>query len=157
MISTLLEFNKKSKYNKLSMVSDLMRAEIVLNHGGIYLDTNYLVFRKNGFDDWLSYRGVFATQLYPYHRFHREGSIFAAPKGSPALKRLVNHRAISSRNYYSKQAHIEAGPSFFSSTVQGQEELDPSLLQPSFEHLFPYYPWDSSNSPNLCEAPKDAT
>lgn len=65
MISTLLEFNKKSRYSKLSMVSDLMRAEIVLNHGGIYLDTNYFVFAKNSFDDWLSYRGVFATQLYP--------------------------------------------------------------------------------------------
>lgn len=120
IITTLLEFNKISRYNKLSMVSDLMRAEIIYNHGGIYLDTNYLVFKKNGLDDWLTFKGMFITQLYPYHRFQREGTVFAAMKGFDRVKRLVDHRSISTRNHYSKQAHIEAGPTFFTATVLGE-------------------------------------
>lgn len=139
------------------MVSDLMRAEIIYNYGGIYIDTNYLIFREHGLDDWLTYKGMFITQIYPFHRFQREGTVFAAMKGFDRVKRLVDHRAISTRNHYSNQAHIEAGPTFFTRTVLAEEELDPDILQPSFEHLYPYYPWEESNYKNLCEADASIT
>lgn len=97
-----------------------MRVEIIYNHGGIYIDTNYLVFKKNALDDWLTFKGVFNTQIFPYHRFQREQTVFAAMKGFDRLKRLVDHRAISTRNIYAKYINIETGPTFFTATVLGE-------------------------------------
>jgi hypothetical protein len=72
-------------------------------------------------------------------------------KGSDKIKRLIDHRVISTRNHYSKHANIETGTSFLSRTVLGEEELDPEILQPNFEHIYPYYPWEKTNNKNLCE------
>ena len=106
IIKHLLKYSEHSRYKKFSPISDFMRAEIIYNHGGIYIDTNYFVFRKNALDDWLTFKGMFSTQIFPYHRFQREGGVFAAAKGFDRLKRLVDHRAISTRNIYSKLMHI---------------------------------------------------
>lgn len=98
-----------------------MRSEIIYNHGGIYIDTNYIIFHSHALDDWITYKAMFVSQIYPLHRSQREGGIFAAMKGYPTLKRLVDHRAISSRNLYSNHANIEAGPSFFVHAIRGEE------------------------------------
>ena len=50
LMQTLLEFNKKSPYNKMAMVADIARNEIVYRHGGFYFDTNYLIYVNNTLD-----------------------------------------------------------------------------------------------------------
>lgn len=61
LIKRLIEYSKDGKYKKYSAISDLMRAEIIYYHGGIYIDTNYLVYRKNALDDWLTFKGMFCS------------------------------------------------------------------------------------------------
>lgn len=117
LIQRLIEFNNGSRHNKMSMVADLMRAEIIYNNGGISINTNYLVLRKGELDDWLSFKAVIGTHVFPSHRSQRESSIFAAMKGYPRLKRIVDHRAISTRNYYSIFPPAESGPAFFSHVI----------------------------------------
>ena len=54
LLQTLLEFDKKSPYSKMAMVADIARNEIVYRHGGFYFDTNYMLFKNNTLDLFLT-------------------------------------------------------------------------------------------------------
>lgn len=132
-MQTLIEWDKRSPYNKMSVVSDIMRSEIVYNHGGFYLDTNYMLFREHALDQFLTYNFVTAGELSQRQRFFRDTAIFGAIQHSPRVGRLISHKALSSRNFYSKRAAKEAGPGLFGKTLLGKEEQDPEVFQPGFE------------------------
>lgn len=123
-MQALLEWDKKSPYNKMSMVSDIIRSEAVYAYGGFYLDTNYMLFGNRPLDQFLSYSFVTAGELSPRQRMFRDTAIFGAAKNSPRLARLISHRTLSSRNFYSKRAAKEAGPGLFGRTLRGKEEQD---------------------------------
>ena len=36
----LIEMDQKAEFSRLAMIADLMRYEILYNHGGFYYDTN---------------------------------------------------------------------------------------------------------------------
>jgi len=56
LIQTLLKFNRKSPYNKMSMIANFIRLEVIYKYGGFYLDTNYMFLKKHGLDDFLTYK-----------------------------------------------------------------------------------------------------
>lgn len=103
-MQTLIEWDKSSPYNKMSVISDIIRSEAVHAHGGFYLDTNYMLFGDRPLDQFLTYAFVTAGELSPRQRMFRDTAIFGAVRESPRLARLISHRALSSRNFYSKRA-----------------------------------------------------
>jgi len=42
----------------MAMIADLMRIEIVYNHGGFYFDTNFYMFRNHTLDNWRTYKFI---------------------------------------------------------------------------------------------------
>lgn len=65
----------------MAMVADIVRLEIMYKHGGIYIDTNYYVFRQNSLDDWLTFKAVIPAQLVMQFKYLRENGFFACVKG----------------------------------------------------------------------------
>jgi hypothetical protein len=125
----------------------------VYNHGGFYLDTNYMLFQDHSLDQFLSYSFVTAGELSQRQRFFRDTAIFGAIQHSPRVGRLINHKTLSTRNFYSKRAAKEAGPGLFGKTLLGKEEQDPEVFQPGFEEFYPNFLYDPGNSNrNRCEA-----
>lgn len=103
----------------MSMLSDLIRHEAVYLHGGFYLDTNYMLFGDRALDKFLTYSFVAGTEYAPLTRADRNSGFFGASKHNPHIERLINRRALSSRNYFSKKANVEAGPGFFAKSLKG--------------------------------------
>ena len=54
-MQSLMKFDLRSPYNKMSMLSDLIRHEAIYRHGGFYLDLNYLPFGDHALDKFLTY------------------------------------------------------------------------------------------------------
>ena len=116
----LLKFDKKSPYSKLSMVADLMRYELVYRHGGFYLDTNYmLIGTERPLENLLTYSLVVGGEHTPYQRFYKQSGFFGCPQFSPYMKRIQDHRMISTRNYYSIKADVVSGPWLLAKTILG--------------------------------------
>lgn len=101
IIQMLLRFSKVSPKNKMAMVADLMRLEIVYRHGGFYLDTNYHIFKHHTFDDWLTFKAVMPGQMVPHYKFARDNGFFGCMRGFPNIQRLLDHRALSQRMLFS--------------------------------------------------------
>lgn len=121
LIQTLLEFDKKSPWSKMAMVADITRYEIVYRHGGFYLDTNYMLFKDNTLDLFLTYALVDVQGMALRQRAFRDNGVFGAMKGHPNLLRVVSHRALSSRNHYSFDVVTETGPNYFGRIQLGKE------------------------------------
>lgn len=51
----------------------------------------------------------------------RDNALFAAVKGYDKLLRVVNHKALSNRNVYSKRATKETGPAYLGKVVLGKD------------------------------------
>jgi hypothetical protein len=116
----LLKFDKKSPYSKLSMVADLMRHEIMYRHGGFYLDTNYMLMStERPLDKLLTYSLVVGGEHTPHHRFYKQSGFFGAVQFSSQIKRIQDHRTLSSRNYFSKLADLVSGPWLLAKTIVG--------------------------------------
>lgn len=81
IVQQMFKFNKISPTSKFATVADLIRLEIMHKYGGIYIDTNYYVFKKNSLDDWLTFKAVVPAQLVPQYKYLRENGFFACVKG----------------------------------------------------------------------------
>jgi hypothetical protein len=116
----LFEFNKISSKNKMAMIADLMRMEIVYNHGGFYIDTNYHIFDDHTLDDWLSYKAVMPGQRIPNYKFSRDNGFFGSIKGYENIERLIDHRFLSQRMFFGWEANVVTGPFYFVHAIQGK-------------------------------------
>lgn len=121
LMQTIMDWDTRSPYNKMSVISDIIRSEAVHAHGGFYLDTNYMLFGEHALDQFLTYSFVTGGELSPRQRMFRDTAIFGAEQHSPRLARLISHRTLSSRNFYSKRAAKEAGPGLFGRALLGDE------------------------------------
>lgn len=45
-----------------------MKHEIIYHHGGFYMDTNYLIFGKEGLDNWRTFKAVIPSLIDPRQR-----------------------------------------------------------------------------------------
>ena len=135
----LLRFSKVSSKNKMAMVADLMRLEIVYRNGGFYVDTNYHIFKNLTFDDWLTFKAVMPGQIVPIYKFARDNGFFGCIQGLPNIQRLLDHRAISLRTLFSWEANLVTGPFYFALAMQGKDELDEHILTLPFDYIYPCY------------------
>jgi hypothetical protein len=148
LIQTLFEFDRRSPSDKMAMISDIMRLEVLYRHGGFYFDTNYYIFKGEALEDWRTFEEVFVGQLVPFYKFQRENSLMACVQGSARFLRLLDHRRLSARNFFSRWANLETGPAYVSFALQGEEEMSPTVFQPAYEWVYPWY--YGSNVPNAC-------
>jgi hypothetical protein len=102
------------------MIADLIRHESTYRHGGFYFDTNYMLLStERPLDKFLTYSLVIGTEHAPLHRSYRQNSFFGCSQFNPYMKRLQDHQMISSRNWFSKYAHIVSGPGLFGKIIEG--------------------------------------
>ena len=85
----------------MSVISDIVRHESSYIHGGFYLDTNYMLFGERPLDKYLTYSLLVAGELAPRQRVFRDTAFFGATQHNPHIGRLMTHRALASRNYFS--------------------------------------------------------
>ncbi len=102
------------KRNRNILLSDLMRLQILHNHGGFYIDNSYYAFNKSALDIFLTYKFVFPSYLIPHHRQFRQNSLIGAEKGCRNIKNLLDYRLLSSRNIFDLEASRPYGPRYFS-------------------------------------------
>ena len=79
-MQSLMKFDLKSPYNKMSMLSDLIRHEAVYRHGGFYLDLNYMTFGEHVLDKFLSYSIFTGSDKAPLSRADKNSGFFGASK-----------------------------------------------------------------------------
>lgn len=122
-------------YSKWAQITDLMRLEIVYNHGGYYFDTTFEILKP--------LYGLFNRKekfvgCNEYPRFKNasilSNSFFGAVKHSVILKRLLSEKKLSKIDIYSMEVDFETGPGYLRS----------GILKTDNVHIFPstyFYPF----------------
>ena len=106
----------KSLNKKYAQIADLMRLEILYNHGGMYLDTtvecvNPIVLgedtfvvsnecKKNGFK-CASEKGLYVSN-----------SFIASVPRHPIIRAMLSKKVLDSINFYSPNVNVQTGPYF---------------------------------------------
>jgi hypothetical protein len=103
----------------MPMLSDLIRYEATYNHGGFYLDTNYMLLNNFNLESLLTYSFVAGSDETFLNRADRNNGFFGVSQGNPRISRLLDHRMISSRKHYSRLINIETGPGLFGYALIG--------------------------------------
>lgn len=73
------------------MISDLIRFESVYNLGGFYVDTNYMFLKKNGLNDFLSYKFVVSPYFTPMQLGVVQGGFYGAIKNYKPILNVLRH------------------------------------------------------------------
>jgi hypothetical protein len=122
-------------YSKWAQITDLMRLEIVYNHGGYYFDTTFEILKP-------LYKLLNREESFvgcnEFPRFKQAGilsnSFFGATKGNIILKRLLMKSKLNKIDFHDMQVDFETGPGYLRSGI----ELDDNY------HIFPstyFYPF----------------
>ena len=90
----------------MSMIANLIRLEVVYKYGGFYIDTNYMFLKRNGLDDFLSYKFVISAYISMSHMGMIQNSFFGGMKNYKPILNMLNHKSLSSRNIYSSKSNI---------------------------------------------------
>ena len=146
-------------YSKWAQITDLMRLEIIYNHGGFYFDTTFeilkpmygLLNKKNRF-----------IGCNEYSRFKNadilSNSFFGATKKNIILKRLLTKTKLNKIDFYDIAVDFQTGPGYLRSGIKLSDDY----------HIFPstyFYPFVEEYSPgqdppyrkaskNKCHGPK---
>jgi len=107
-------------YSKWAQITDLMRLEIVHNHGGFYFDITfeilkplYKLFNKK------KYRFVGCNEV-PRFKDHYilSNSFFGATVKNVILKRLLSKDRLDSIDFYEQAVDFETGPGYLRSGIR---------------------------------------
>ncbi len=94
-----------------AMRADIARYELVLRHGGVYIDADFEALRP--LDDLVAELGCFAS--LEDRRWIANGILGARP-GHPFLRRLVELLPDSAAEYPGAPPNVVSGPQFFTRT-----------------------------------------
>lgn len=119
-----LHKNRHTRYSKLASVTDLMRHEILFNHGGIWKDAGMNFFRPI-FDSLLKYRFVVGSDMTIRHRWTQSMCFYLIHPKEPRLHRIINYPNVNKMRIYEDNALLIAGPVDFRQAVVGSEEYNP--------------------------------
>ena len=101
-------------YNKWAQITDLMRLEIIYNHGGFYFDTTFEILKSmyNLFNK-KKYKFIGCNEV-PRFKDHYilSNSFFGATKGNVILKRLLQKDSLNSIDFYDLAVDFQTGPGF---------------------------------------------
>ena len=128
-------------YSKWAQITDLMRLEIVYNHGGYYFDTTFEILKP--MYHLLNRKEPFVG-CNEYPRFKNadilSNSFFGAIKHSPILHKLLSLRNLNKINFHTMAVDFETGPGFLRRGITKKDDV----------HIFPsnyFYPFVEEYSP----------
>ena len=128
-------------YSKWAQITDLMRLEIIYNHGGFYFDTTFEILKS-------MYKLLNRTEKFvgcnEYPRFKNapilSNSFFGAVKKSIILKRLLNKNNLDKIDFYERAVDFETGPGYLRDGIHKTDNV----------HIFPssyFYPFVEEYTP----------
>jgi len=130
-------------YSKWAQITDLMRLEIVYNHGGYYFDTTFEILKP--MYQLLNRKEKFVG-CNEYPRFKNadilSNSFFGAIKHSPILHKLLSLRNLNKINFHTMAVDFESGPGYLRRGITTNDNV----------HIFPsklFYPFVEEYSPGL--------
>ncbi len=137
-------FHKAIRERKWAFASDVARTHILLNEGGVYLDTDILLYKS--LDSILHY------DFFAGHEDENSinGAIFGAVKGNFIVREMYD--------YYQSNTEIRAIPIIMTEIIgklKAKGELDENTYIAQVE-VFYSYPMDRPIDPLKWKAPKDA-
>jgi hypothetical protein len=136
LLQNVYNMENISRYSKRATMADIMRHEIMYNHGGFYMDTSMYLF-DNVFYKWLSYKLALATERPYRHRWAQSMCIFGVMPKFHGLLRIISHNNTNRYNLWLRDAMEIAGPHNFRWMVRGMEEYDPDYLIMSYDTFYP--------------------
>jgi len=123
-------------YSKWAQITDLMRLEIIHNHGGFYFDTTFEILKPmyNLFNK-KKYR-FYGCNEVPRFKDHYilSNSFFGAVKGSVILKRLLKKDVLDNIDFNDFAVDFQTGPGFLRSAVRLNDNYK---ILPS-HYLYPF-------------------
>jgi len=133
-------------YSKWAQITDLMRLEIVFNHGGFYFDTTFEILKP-----------MYSLLNKPKHKFigcnevprfkdypKLSNSFFGATKKNVILKRLLGKQRLNGIDFYEEQVDTATGPWYLRSGIQMNDNYK---ILPT-KSLYPFVePQDSFSDP----------
>lgn len=121
-MQNLLAYQKsgRSAYSKFATVTDLLRHELMYNHGGFWRDAGMNLF-KNVFDNFVKYKLVIGSEATFAHRWDQGMCFYANEPKSENMYRVSNYRNVNRMRYYHQWAVTIAGPIDFRQVVIGDE------------------------------------
>ena len=129
-------------YSKWAQITDLMRLEIVYNHGGYYFDTTFEILKP--LYNLLNKKKYTFVGCNEIPRFKvvdiLSNSFFGAIKGNPILRRLLSKKKLNKINFHDFQVDFQTGPGYLRSGIQSNDNY----------HIFPstyFYPFVEEYSP----------
>tara|TARA_B110000285_G_scaffold167283_1_gene186970 strand:- start:19 stop:906 length:888 start_codon:yes stop_codon:yes gene_type:complete len=131
-------------YSKWAQITDLMRLEIVYNHGGYYFDTTFEILKPMfKLFNKKQYKFIGCNEV-PRFKDHNilSNSFFGATKGNPILSRLISKSYLDTIDFYDMSVDFQTGPGYLRSAIK---------LSDSF-HIFPtiyFYPFVEEYGPGI--------
>ena len=143
--NTLLDDNYEPyKYSKWAQITDLMRLEIVYNHGGYYFDTTFEILKP--MYNLLNKEGVHFVGCNEIPRFNNvhilSNSFFGATKGNIILKRLLSKTRLNNIDFFDHAVDFQTGPGYLRSGIKSNDNY----------FIFPttyFYPFVEEYSPGI--------
>lgn len=145
-------------YSKWAQITDLMRLEIVSNHGGFYFDTTFEILKPMySLLNKPKYRFIGCNEV-PRFRDHNKlsNSFFGATKKNVILRRLLSKEILDGIDFMDVSVEYQTGPYYLR---YGIKLTDNYKILPT-KSLYPFIePLDASNdppyrksSPNKCHS-----
>ena len=132
------------KYSKWAQITDLMRLEIVYNHGGYYFDTTFEILKP--MFKLLNKKGKRFVGCNEVPRFKNHNilsnSFFGATPGNPILKRLLSKKKLEMIDFYDQAVDFQTGPGYLRSGIYLNDNY----------HIFPtkyFYPFVEEYEPGV--------
>lgn len=128
-------------HSKWAQITDLMRLEIVYNHGGYYFDTTFEILRPMYNVLNKKYKFVGCNEIPRFKNVpFLSNSFFGAIKKSPIISRLLTKKKLNKIRFDSIYVDNETGPAFLRSAIKSTDNFK----------IFPtnyFYPFVEEYSP----------
>lgn len=133
-------------YSKWAQITDLMRLEIVYNHGGFYFDTTFEILKPMyTLLNKPKYRFIGCNEVPRFKNYGKlSNSFFGATKHNVILKRLLLKKNLNMIDFYNYEVDLETGPGYFR---EGIYSTDNYKILPT-KTMYPYVePQDLHSDP----------
>lgn len=107
-------------YSKWAQITDLMRLEIVHNHGGFYFDITFEILKPlYKLFNHKKYKFVGCNEVPRFKDYHiLSNSFFGATKNNVILKRLLSKKRLENIDFYEIAVDFETGPGYLRSGIR---------------------------------------
>jgi len=162
---TSIELGKKRGQNSMAQVADLARLEILFNHGGIYLDSNFIIkddflieLQKMNFCAGKTFIGANEDECglkceNKDGEKYLSNSFFSSIRRHPVLMRLLDadeDGLLENVDFTSPEFNKTTGPYYLRKGIKDPDEDKVGLFETEQIYPFPMSGSDRPGNPNIC-------